>query len=163
MCFWAVPSSVTGPFANKYGFNTETAGNISVRTNVVFQRHVKEKPRSKVEPVANLKRTVSDILGSLRASRSKQSLTASSSGSNLDTGSGFLRTVHDAQLVHGRGDGNMPDYAPAFGDGLTAYSIFGNSFKSIINSPGISQFCNCFSTIVFQNNCNILRIWGGQK
>ena len=31
----------------------------------------------------------------------------------------FLRTIRDAQRFHGDGDGNMPDYAPAFGNGLT--------------------------------------------
>eukprot|EP01048_Picozoa_sp_COSAG05_P003660 COSAG05_NODE_175_length_14930_cov_7.138679_4_plen_466_part_00 len=31
----------------------------------------------------------------------------------------FLRTIRDAQIFHGNGDGNMPDYAPAFGNGLT--------------------------------------------
>eukprot|EP01051_Picozoa_sp_SAG22_P008209 SAG22_NODE_612_length_8579_cov_3.684906_7_plen_1630_part_00 len=32
----------------------------------------------------------------------------------------FLRTIRDAQELHGAGSGNMPDYAPAFGNGLTA-------------------------------------------
>jgi len=31
----------------------------------------------------------------------------------------FLRTIRDAQIFHGRGTGNMPSYAPAFGNGLT--------------------------------------------
>lgn len=33
----------------------------------------------------------------------------------------FLRTIRDAQIFHGEGSGNMPDYAPAFGNGLTGY------------------------------------------
>ena len=31
----------------------------------------------------------------------------------------FLRTIRDAQLFHGGATGNMPSYAPAFGNGLT--------------------------------------------
>lgn len=31
----------------------------------------------------------------------------------------FLRTIRDAQLYHGGSTGNMPSYAPAFGNGLT--------------------------------------------
>ena len=32
----------------------------------------------------------------------------------------FLRTIRDAQRFHGGATGNMPSYAPAFGNGLTA-------------------------------------------
>jgi hypothetical protein len=61
-----------GPFLNKYGFTTESAGQIRVRINVVVQRKEQPKPLKEEEKYGASKkeRTIQEIFDSVTLGKS---------------------------------------------------------------------------------------------